>query len=90
MSVLKWNFEMFQNNHTRGVEYGSIDNYRRTISEASQESSPGIPAAPVLVALRSSDVLYGTVPACELTSQYTLKCRCVLDSRSRGRQMRDN
>lgn len=65
MSVLRWNFEMFQNNHTHGVEYGSIDNYRRTIREASQESSPGRLAAPVLASLSSSDVLDGTVPAGE-------------------------
>lgn len=65
MSVLRWNFEMFQNNHTHGVEYGSIDNYRRPIRETSQESSPGRPAAPVIAALSSSDVLDGTVPAGE-------------------------
>lgn len=56
---------MFQNNHTHGVDCGSIDNYRRTIREASQESSPGRLAAPVLASLSSSDVLDGTVPAGE-------------------------
>lgn len=64
MSVLRRNLETFQNNHTRGVEYGFTDSYGRTSSEASQKSPPKMPAALVAVALSSSDVLFGTVPAC--------------------------
>lgn len=65
LSVLVRRFEMLQNNHTHGVEYGCKGNYNKTISEASQKSPPRMPAALILVALSSSDALYGTVPACE-------------------------